>query len=70
MAYGLEGGVAPPLKEQVRAAGERGLRVAKGAVTSGIGASSGIASAGRSLFGNAINYWRSGNVAGETDNGG
>lgn len=74
MAYGLEGGLAPPMREQVRAAGERGLRVARGAVSSGIGASSGMASAGKSFFGSALNYWRaggsisrSGNVGGDAD---
>lgn len=71
MAYGLEGGVAPQIREQVRQAGERGLRVARGAVVNGAMASSNVASAGRSFFGNAINYWRSGNSGGgETKSGG
>ncbi|KAL7530335.1 hypothetical protein ACHAXR_003433, partial [Thalassiosira sp. AJA248-18] len=58
MAYGLPGGVAPPIREQVRQAGERGLRVARGAAN---GASYTVASAGRSFFGNAMSYLRSGN---------
>jgi len=70
MAYGLEGGVAPPMREQVRAAGERGLRAARGAVVNGATASSAVASAGRSFFGNAINFWRSGSGGdGEAKNG-
>jgi len=59
MAYGLERGVAPPMREQVRAAGERGLRVAR-EKANGI-ASSGMASAGRSFLGNAMSFWRGGN---------
>jgi len=57
MAYGLQGGVAPPIRQQVREVGERGLRVARGAAN---GASNTVASAGRSFFGNAMNYMRGG----------
>ncbi|KAL9184131.1 hypothetical protein ACHAXT_002217 [Thalassiosira profunda] len=62
MAYGLPGGVAPPIGEQVRQAGKQGLRVARGAAN---GASTTVASAGRSFWGNAVNYWRAGS-SGET----
>jgi len=57
MAYGLDGGVAPPIREKVRQAGERGLAVARGAAN---GASTTVASAGRSFFGNAMSFWRAG----------
>eukprot|EP00578_Thalassiosira_sp_NH16_P019038 CAMPEP_0181093548 /NCGR_PEP_ID=MMETSP1071-20121207/9509_1 /TAXON_ID=35127 /ORGANISM="Thalassiosira sp., Strain NH16" /LENGTH=1002 /DNA_ID=CAMNT_0023175799 /DNA_START=199 /DNA_END=3205 /DNA_ORIENTATION=- len=57
MAYGLPGGVAPPMREQVRAAGQRGMAAAGRAAN---GASTTVASAGRSFFGNAINYLRAG----------
>jgi hypothetical protein len=60
MAYGLRGGVAPPIREQVRQAGERGLAAARGVAN---GASTTVASAGRSFFGNAISFWRAGSGA-------
>lgn len=59
MAYGLRGGEAPLIREQVRQAGERGLAVARGAAN---GASTTVASAGRSFFGNAISFWRAGST--------
>ncbi|KAL3801595.1 hypothetical protein ACHAW5_008565 [Stephanodiscus triporus] len=57
MAYGLRGGMAPPIREKVRQAGERGLAVARGAANE---ASTTVASAGRNFFGNAISLWRGG----------
>jgi hypothetical protein len=57
MAYGLRGGVAPPIREQVRRVGERGLEVARGAAN-------GTANAGKSFFGNAISYWKGGMMGG------
>ncbi|KAL7487750.1 hypothetical protein ACHAW6_013326, partial [Cyclotella cf. meneghiniana] len=57
MAYGLHGGIAPPIRDQVRQVGERGLAAAKGAAN---GASHSVANAGRSFLGNAMEYWRSG----------
>eukprot|EP00804_Cyclotella_cryptica_P015503 CCRYP_003552-RA/>CCRYP_003552-RA protein AED:0.03 eAED:0.03 QI:1348/1/1/1/1/1/3/215/607 len=57
MAYGLHGGIAPPIRDQVRQAGERGLAAARGAAN---GASHSVANAGRSFLGNAMEYWRSG----------
>ena len=57
MAYGLHGGVAPQIGEQVREAGQRGLAVARDGASA---ASSTVANAGKSFFGNAMNFWRSG----------
>lgn len=59
MAYGLPRGIAPPLGAQVRQVGERGLAAARGAAN---GASHSVANAGRSFFGNAMEYWRSGSA--------
>jgi hypothetical protein len=51
MAYGLQGGVVPPIREQVHRVGERGLEVARGAAHNAshtvTGASATVASAGR-----------------------
>lgn len=57
MAYGLVGGVAPPIREQVRQVGERSLAAARGAANE---ASNTVANASKSFFGNAMGYWRSG----------
>ena len=51
MAYGLHAGRAPPVSRQVREAGERLGR------SSAAGASS-VASAGRSMIGSAMNFFR------------
>ena len=59
MAYGLRGGVAPPIREQVRRVGERGLEVARGAAN-------GTANASKSFFGNAISYWKGGMMGGNS----
>ena len=66
MAYGLHGGVAPPIREQVREAGKRGMAVARGAAN---GASTTVASAGRSFLGNAVNFWRAGSSANSSGHG-
>jgi hypothetical protein len=67
MAYGLHGGVAPQIGEQVREAGQRGLAVARDGANA---ASSTVANAGKSFFGNAINFWRSGSQNEERKRGG
>lgn len=59
MAYGLRGGIAPQIGEQVRQAGERGLAAARGAAN---GASHTVANAGRSFFGSALGFWRAGSA--------
>eukprot|EP00956_Cyclotella_meneghiniana_P005724 scaffold7418_cov77-Cyclotella_meneghiniana.AAC.8 len=51
MAYGLHGGVAPQIREQVREAGQRGLKAARGAAN-------GASNAGKSFL---SRYWGSGN---------
>ena len=62
MAYGLQGGVAPPIREQVREAGKRGMEVARGAARQ-------TQTAGRSFFGNAVNYFRGGSNGSSSNTG-
>jgi len=66
MAYGLHGGQAPQIGEQVREAGQRGLAVARDGASA---ASSTVANAGKSFFGNAMNFWRSGSQTEEKRGG-
>ncbi len=66
MAYGLHGGQAPQIGEQVREAGQRGLAVARDGASV---ASSTVANAGKSFFGSAMNFWRSGSQTEEKRGG-
>mmetsp|Transcript_1287 Transcript_1287/g.2076 ORF Transcript_1287/g.2076 Transcript_1287/m.2076 type:complete len:1010 (-) Transcript_1287:196-3225(-) len=54
MAYGLKGGITPDRSERMRQAGEKSLAAAKGVAKE---ASSTVATAGKSFFGNARGLW-------------